>query len=107
MENNLFFTIKHSHLLTNHFLNSNFIVEPKLNGWHTLWVKTSEDLKIYTRNLKEITKWKGLEKFHILFSNFKPGFYLAELLAETEIGTDVERFKKKEFGKPIFFDYVE
>lgn len=114
----LFYPTKPAPLLTLPKDLNNWFIQPKLNGWHTLWIKTDNSLKVYTRNLKEITYWKGLQPYIEKFSNgidpttkivsaqIPNGYYLAELLGPKKTNYDVRSIESGAKALPIFFDYI-
>ena len=62
----------------------NYVIEPKANGWHCLFVVNEDKLGIYSRNLKvDLTDWRGLEQIRKDFECYvgpQPVVFLAELV---------------------------
>ena len=91
-------------------LTTDWVWEPKYDGWHTLFAVHRGRVRVFSRNLKmELTDWPGLrETIAELENNLRcfTGTLVGELLASSGISTDVMKARSGVKVAPKFFDLV-
>lgn len=106
----VFYPMKPGPCLVMPYTVNSWYMEPKYDGWHTLFVSDGHFISAYSRNLKRnMYDWLALQP---IFKKLKELKYrkkfvmLCELVAESGIRTDVPKLKKGGVAHPKFFDII-
>lgn len=89
-------------------LEESWVVEPKWRGWHFVVARQAGQIRFFTRHLKEITTWEGLQALREKLTYQEASDYqlVGELLPADGEQERVPSIRRGATATPVFFDVV-